>query len=1036
MDSSFKTGMAAVREQNHNAISTLLQPPIVRTGMLPYTTASASSVHKPPSTKDIPPVTLPNVPHVETSAFNPYLSQIGNLYEAFQRAKAETEGEASQVVRKGIGKKDDITEALEQGLQAASPASTPKLSGTAFSPTASPKPKRRTSGSKRALPTITPLSTIPSVYLDENFHLENPRTFDIVSERSEVVRPVQPKLSDDANAANGSIEPLQQSGRKALATNAILQEKLSWYMDTVEVHLISSISTASTGFFAALGSLRELESEASDSVAKIKTVREDLQRLDEQMAIGGLKVIDMKQRRDNLRKLADATDQLQGVVVGLSLCDEVVDKGDLEVAMARLDLVERLISGDLDLTDELNTSWIPARLPSSVVDLRNLRALHGVEEGMRDLRFRIGKGFEARFLETLLTDLREHVKNVPSRDTLIRWVNASQRTRGDHARSKSILPAYLQTSNNFRHDLRTSLTGLSGSHFTGQASATFRDAIVREMKVLIRHYLPSSTDDDAESMTSVSTRSGRGHSQQDKNSILARNIRAMDATDAEEFFVSIFTNIGEALRRLSIQVKVLLDVTSGVSTPPASGGGFRSPPRSPMIGSIDGYMERGSLPINPNALQEELMQALDMSSLLGQAVDAAQNQITKLLKVRSEATTSLPLDRFLRYFNLCRLFADECEAISGRSGTSLKGVVNHHIQEFISKFADAERQQLVQAMDSDRWDSKDFDEADTLILARILQGMTSDPVQWTQAASVLHPIDETTNGTTKLEPNGTTKEKSKNPVPAVVDEERFIISQSSTVVIRGIDRFETLLSNIPSMTTEISAALCDYLKLFNSRLCQLVLGAGALHSAGLKNINTKHLAIASQTLSFNIAILPYIREGARRHSPAGRAPSGEYDNVKRLFQEQQVSIHDKLTEILIGRATVHTRSLKKIEWDNDTERDVSPNMESLAKDTVTLHKVINKYLPEITVRMIMAPVFEGYRDQVGNLFRDATVNTAPGKARLLRDAKHFDSRLSAIDGAGNVGTYLIQLVEAKQVQASPEETANEPATEATNNETS
>ena len=41
--------------------------------------------------------------------------------------------------------------------------------------------------------------------------------------------------------------------------------------------------------------------------------------------------------------------------------------------------------------------------------------------------------------------------------------------------------------------------------------------------------------------------------------------------------------------------------------------------------------------------------------------------------------------------------------------------------------------------------------------------------------------------------------------------------------------------------------------------------------------------------------------------------------------------------------------------------------------------------------------------------------------RLLRDARHFDSRLSSIDGAGNVGTYLIQLVESKQVKAALEE---------------
>lgn len=953
--------------------------------MLPHTAQTAmSSSHRPPSTKDIPPVALANIAHVEASAFNPYLSQIGNLYEAFQRAKADAD-DAAAILRKDSVQKVDLSDALERGLRASSPAATPKLSSSAFSPSASPKPKRRTSGSKRALPTVTPLSTIPNVYFDENFHLENPRTFDVVSERSEVVRPVRTKSGDDLSDANGSFEAPQPPGRKALATNAILQEKLSWYMDTVEVHLISSISTASTSFFAALGSLRELQSEASESVERIKTVRSDLKRLDDQMAIGGLKIVDMKRRRENLRKLTHATDQLQAVITGLSVCDEIVDKGEFESAMTRLETIEKLVCGTLDTTNSSATSWIQPPCPS-IIDLRNLRALDGVSEGINQLRFRIGKGFEQRFVETLRNDLREHVKRTSSRDTLERWATTSQRGRGDHQRLKSTLPAFLTTSNQFRSDLRADLAGLSGSNFTNQASATFRDAIVREMKLIIRKYLPSSTDDDAESMTSVSTRGGRGYSQQDKNSILARNLRAMDPADAEEFFTGIFTDIGEALRRLSVQVKVLLDVTSGVSTPPASSGGLRSPPRSPYISSIDGAIGAVPNPMDMNGLQEELMQALDMSSVLGQAVDAAQTQVTKLLKVRAEVTSLLPLNRFLRYFNLCRLFADECEAVSGRSGAALKGVVNNHITEFVSKFGDNEKQALAKAMDSDRWEPKDFDEHDKEVLIRVLKGMESDPPEWKEAGSILGAIgdDSPTNGT--LHTNGTSTEKEKkSPAPAYIDEEKYIVSNSSAVVIRGIERFEILLTAMPNMTSEISAVLCDYIKLFNSRLCQLILGAGAMHSAGLKNINTKHLAIASQTLSFIIALLPYLRECARRHATANKSALAEFDNVKRLLHDQQQSIHEKLIDIMSNRATVHVRNLRKIEWDaeGETKKDVSPNMETLTKETVTLHKVINKYLHEMQVRMIMAPVFESYRDQLSKVFKDAAVKTDLGKQRFV-----------------------------------------------------
>ncbi|CAN9216156.1 unnamed protein product [Alternaria alternata] len=1025
LDSGFKSTMGAVREQSNNAISTLLTPPIMRTGMVPHTTATATSGHRPPSTKDIPPVTLTNIPHIEPSAFNPYLSQVGSLYEAFQRAKAEAEAESAQPARGG-SKKDDTE----------SPAGTPNLAGTPFTPNGPPKPKRRTSGSKRTLPAITPLSTIPNIYFDDNFHLENPRTFDVVSERSEVVRPVRTATSDD-HGANGSLDVPQPPGRKALATNAILQEKLSWYMDTVEVHLISAISTASTSFFAALGSLRELQTEASDSVARIKGLREDLKRLDEQMAIGGLKVVEMKRRRENLRRLTDSVDQLQAVIVGLSHCDEAVVDGRLKTAMTRIEVIERLITGALDTTDSQSTSWLDSRLPPQLVDLRHLRALDGVFESITELKFRVGRGFEVRFVDTLLTDLREHVKRVPTHDTLERWTAASQKARGSNQKPKTTLPAYMTTDEKLRAELRASLYGLSGAQFTNQASATFREAMIKEMKVIIRKHLPSSTEDDTGSMASISTRGGRGTSQQDKNSILARNLRAMDPEDAEVFFANIFTDIGEALRRLSTLIKVLLDVTSGVTTPPASAGGLRSPPRSPYMHSIDDYMGNGVPAPSSNDLQMELMQALDMSSLLGQAVDAAQTQITKLLKVRSEATANLPLERFLRYFHICRLFADECEAVSGRSGTALKGVVNTHINDFVSKFGDFEKQELVKAMDSDRWEPKDFDAQDTEVLARLLKGMESDPASWAETGDLLRDIEKPTTNGTSAQTNGTSedkpKEKNKTTIPAVVDEEKYTISESSTVVLRGIERFEILVSAMPSMTSEVSTSLCDYIKLFNSRLCQLILGAGAMQSAGLKNINTKHLAIASQTLSFIIAILPYIRECFRRRtaSASNKSSIGEFDNVKRLLYDQQNQIHEKLTGILSGRAKVHMRSLKKVEWDTDAEvnKDVSPSMESLTKDTVTMHKVINKYLSEIQVRMIMGPVFESYREEVGNVIKEAAVKTPGGKARLLREAKLFDAKLGPIDGAGNVGSHLIGLVVSKTVAQPKAESKAEPKQE-------
>lgn len=166
------------------AISTLLQPPIVRTGLPPPTATSTSQ--RLPSPRDIPPVTLSNIPHVDSSAFNPYLAQAGSLYEAFRRAKESNDQASSYRSRRArtISKTDVRKSPVTGNVRPVAPTSPQVDNSSRPSQLA-----RRTSAgvSRRGPPLVTPLSTIPSVYFEEDFHLENPRTFDIVSERSEIV---------------------------------------------------------------------------------------------------------------------------------------------------------------------------------------------------------------------------------------------------------------------------------------------------------------------------------------------------------------------------------------------------------------------------------------------------------------------------------------------------------------------------------------------------------------------------------------------------------------------------------------------------------------------------------------------------------------------------------------------------------------------------------------------------------------------------------------------------------------------------------
>ncbi|KAK0635203.1 Vps54-like protein-domain-containing protein [Bombardia bombarda] len=979
----------AVLETGQNAISTLLQPPIVRTGLVAHTAPPASSSHKPPTARDIPPVTLTNIPHVDASEFQSYLSQVGALYEQLRRVQAdEDEGASVSVSQRRNTRPDGFADVFDEGhlRPGKRPGPSRRTStasiGSISSIEASSPVRRGGPGFRRgASHGPPPLSTIPTVYFDDDFHLENPRTFDVVSERSEVVKPT-PGAVDEKGASNGHAS----APRRALATNAILQEKLSWYMDTIEMHLIQSISTASTTFFTALGSLRELHSEAAESVDRIKGLRKELEKLDEEIATRGLDIVQQRRRRENLQQLHDAVMQLREIVDGVAVCETLVDSGKVEEALDNIDALERLVAGEQGASHNRDSA-IQLR------DLRGATALQGVNSDLDALRFRVGKAYEARFLGVLVEDLRRHVGQVSHQEVLMRWSSASMRARGNQAREPSAFPSYLSTVDGLRTELLSSLAGLQRSKYLTAAATAYRETALREIRNIIRQPLPSSNDDDNESMMSSSTMTGgRQRSQQEKSSILARNMRALDPSSAEELFIKIYIGVAETMRRLGTQAKVLLDVASSIGDPSILGGfsGVRSPPlKSPP------FSPTGRRPSNAALeAQEEIHKALDISNLLGQAVDVAQDKIVRLLRVRSEQSTHLDLRWFLRYFTLNLHFANECEAISGRSGTSLKNVVNGHIKDFVQQHGDAEQQKLAQGMESDQWAFKDFGDSDTQLLNQILEGSTRDVPAWTESTKIWipHPDDddedsgEEDDATDQLDPlasqaNGTAKAKTRS---AVIDTETYLLPQSAVLCLNGMAQFLHLMVGIPSVTADISTSLIAYLQLFNSRCTQLILGAGATRSAGLKHITTAHLALASQALAFIAALIPHVREFVRRHCGSGTTVStvmAEFDRVRRLYQEHQNSIYEKLVEIMSGRAVAASKKMKTVAWDNQDGAGVHEYMETLAKETNRLHRTLIKQLPEGTVHMILLPIFRNYKDTLGAALREVEPRTEAGRER-------------------------------------------------------
>ena len=74
----------------------------------------------------------------------------------------------------------------------------------------------------------------------------------------------------------------------------------------------------------------------------------------------------------------------------------------------------------------------------------------------------------------------------------------------------------------------------------------------------------------------------------------------------------------------------------------------------------------------------------------------------------------------------------------------------------------------------------------------------------------------------------------------IEDRTYYVVLATSEVLTLLMDYLRVVV-NLSMLTTDSMSRVIEFLKSFNSRTCQVVLGAGAMRSAGLKNITAKNL---------------------------------------------------------------------------------------------------------------------------------------------------------------------------------------------------
>ncbi|KAH8984052.1 Vps54-like protein-domain-containing protein [Lactarius akahatsu] len=848
----------------------------------------------------------------------------------------------------------------------------------------SPTDTLRTPRPPKLLP---PLSTVPEVFFKPDFDLGDPRTFDAVAE----VPPSSSSASSYLSSASSSTSPTTPHDPSTLAHSLPLLEKLSHHADTLEQHLVHEIARRATPFFAALSNLQDLQAESAHCLSRVQALRAQLTDVGENGARRGLRGVQREVRLAHLREVQAGVRAIRGVVETVGVIRGLVDGHEWGAA--------------LDGVDDLRGMWDGAPAMPPPVPSRRGTPLPSVaeEEPPGNLR---EEGHAAAVLDIPLSKLKAFAALPSQLQTLTQDITSSL-TSDLVAVLKIGLaerihrgPTSLGHHTDMADRLRPLIQGLVRAKNLRDSLSVWRVVVLEEVQGIVQQHVPSF--DPAEDPQ--------------KESAEASWISLLRSMTHQEFQI--------VLRSI---LKSFLNCVEGLQ-------------------ALNGIITEVIESIRPPALPSELTAIHDsLFDTLSSSAEAANVLTSKVISTRADQHVKLDLREFVETFNECWSFVVRCEVICRRMIVGLRGVVVSQAKSFLQAFHQSRISQSAKLVEDEQWMQADVPISLQQVVNFILDAAVHDPREFVlkietavaAPSSPLVPSSLRPPSSPLLAPGKDSRPSSPRPssprasprangTPQVrkhlrIEERSYFTVPATQETLLLLTDYLKVIVNLSLLTTDTMSRVIEFLKAFNSRTCQVVLGAGAMRSAGLKNITAKHLALASQSLSIVIALVPYVRETFRRHlSPKQAVMLVEFDKLKRDYQEHQNEIHAKLVAIMGDRLSAHIKSLNAIRWDAlPAKAGTNEYMELLVKETVTLHKVLSRYLASAVVEFVMTQVFAAINHRLSEEYTKIDLPTLEAKERLLTDARYLHEKFSVLKTAGAPTALLETLVADKRVTTAP-----------------
>lgn len=393
------------------------------------------------------------------------------------------------------------------------------------------------------------------------------------------------------------------------------------------------------------------------------------------------------------------------------------------------------------------------------------------------------------------------------------------------------------------------------------------------------------------------------------------------------------------LLRLLKRIKAVLSVMHQISEASSGRGGING------NGEMDDLYEAETFLTEADHLKVEEKLNDVMHSVCNYCHERCANLISSQSLEKHVATA----DEIHNLAQIVQEFSRGCEELSGTQRIPLTAALQAQATRFSQKFHAERKSKLSLLLDSERWKQAEV------------------PAEYQQM------IDRITDGDftwTKGDDGG----QNHGPAPVLtVDSEPFSIVGAALLLIQIVSEYCQCATHLPIISTQLSRHLIDLLRTFNSKCCQLVLGAGAIRVAGLTTITTGNLALVSRALQLVIWLLPRVKAHFQKieqsnvtpstnsNSNASNFISSGYDTVEKDFSSHIKEIDAKVLTIVASLVDSQLSS-----W-NARPPVPSQSFRNISRHFVKLHEVLAPILPERQIHHLYRTVHRNFKDKLREL---------------------------------------------------------------------